>query len=583
MRWLKNHYHLIVLLLLGVFFVALGFKGFDVCDEGWYATFYQQFYSNPETVEYNFLYYLMGFIGGMVYEIVPNGGILSFRLLAVLVILTTFYLVLNLLKGFGGKSYVLGACIMVTLVSDFGYLAFGYNYLTALLCVIGITMLFYAIKTKNSMFFFLAGLSIALNIFARIPNLLQLALGLVIPLQLYLNNDITMKRVFHQMIKFGLGIFTGLALVILFMWFNDHLEIMKNAIGLLIDKGANADSNHNLGRLLKVYFNNHVLVVKSLIKFFLTIILLGMIFKLLSRSKILSYLIMPISTVVFFVLFKSNAVYYLYGLGVMGSIVVFVLGSDRFIKSLAFMSFIMTILIPIGSDGGINNAGYASIWISVPLFFSLCTRKLIEFNHNVPIFNALKRINTKRFVSLVSIGMVLGFSTTKIHNIMNQSYFDYGNRLEKNSTINSSLASNIKTTERRAKIINDLLKEIENYVQPNDYLLAYDNIPMINYLTKTKPYMYQSWVWVYDGYSFKKQLKRAEKEIDSLPVVVLQKFQTIGSFSEPMDDYLSEYRKENYFFNSSRAVAMNSFLKRNNYVEVFTNNYFSILEPPKSN
>ena len=124
--------------------------------------------------------------------------------------------------------------------------------------------------------------------------------------------------------------------------------------------------------------------------------------------------------------------------------------------------------------------------------------------------------------------------------------------------------------------MNELLLNLNRFVKPNDYLLAYDKIPMVHFLTETKPYMYNSWVWIYDYNSFEKKLLKAEQDINELPVVVQQKIETIYEFSEPIEDYMSENKKNTNFHSNERNAIMNSFLKRNNYEIVWSNAYFNI-------
>ena len=119
---------------------------------------------------------------------------------------------------------------------------------------------------------------------------------------------------------------------------------------------------------------------------------------------------------------------------------------------------------------------------------------------------------------------------------------------------------------------------MDDYVSVGDYLLAYDNIPMLNYLTKTKPYMGMSWVWVYDSKTFESKLKQAERDIKERPIVVQQKFKTIVSFSEPENDYMSETKDESYIYKKGRVIAMNAFLKRNHYQVIWSNSHFNILK-----
>lgn len=104
------------------------------------------------------------------------------------------------------------------------------------------------------------------------------------------------------------------------------------------------------------------------------------------------------------------------------------------------------------------------------------------------------------------------FLATKAYQISNASYFDPGSRLEKTYAIESKLAKGVYTKQRRATIINNVLFELNKHVQPNDYLLVFDKTPMLHFLTETRPYMYNPWVWIYDSISFKKKLQQAEKK-----------------------------------------------------------------------
>jgi hypothetical protein len=91
--------------------------------------------------------------------------------------------------------------------------------------------------------------------------------------------------------------------------------------------------------------------------------------------------------------------------------------------------------------------------------------------------------------------------------------------------------------------------------------------------------MYNPWVWIYDQYSFEIQMERAEKEISVLPVVIQQKFTTFLKFSEPISDYMSENKVNNNEYNRGRTIAMNKFLKKHDYIIVWSNGYFNIYKP----
>lgn len=84
----NNRWGFFCILLYGL---LVGFQGFDLCDEGWTMTAYQQIFICPQSVEYNFLYYVTLLVGGLWEKLFGWGGYLSFRLLTVLVILCIFY------------------------------------------------------------------------------------------------------------------------------------------------------------------------------------------------------------------------------------------------------------------------------------------------------------------------------------------------------------------------------------------------------------------------------------------------------------------------------------------------------------
>ena len=59
----------IVLFLIQIVFI---FQGIDIADEGFHSTFYQQIYHNPQSVEYNFMYWFSGITGGAWLRLFPE-------------------------------------------------------------------------------------------------------------------------------------------------------------------------------------------------------------------------------------------------------------------------------------------------------------------------------------------------------------------------------------------------------------------------------------------------------------------------------------------------------------------------------
>jgi hypothetical protein len=157
-------------------------------------------------------------------------------------------------------------------------------------------------------------------------------------------------------------------------------------------------------------------------------------------------------------------------------------------------------------------------------------------------------------------------------------YYDPGNRLDKTYTIESPMAKGIYTVESRAKVINPLLKELNNHVAKGDTLLVYDSSPLIYYLTQTKPFAGISWPCVFYGQQYVDKFKAAEARTEHLPILVLQNFYSSNEWSEPKYDYYN-LKADGSFSSKEMSQNIMDFIERNHYRRVWTNEYYDILVP----
>lgn len=123
--------------------------------------------------------YLSNLIGSVIVRL-PGGGRLLWANVYTGIILSAIGLIVYFsLKNeydsahiFIGESVALCLCWIPT-----GIL---YNYLSYLLMVVGCMLLFWAVKRDSRVLMFLAGVVLGINVFARIPNITQMALILVL-------------------------------------------------------------------------------------------------------------------------------------------------------------------------------------------------------------------------------------------------------------------------------------------------------------------------------------------------------------------------------------------------------------------
>lgn len=560
--------------------MVLAFQGFDVCDDGFAATFYQQFFNAPDSVEYNFVYWLSGLVGGIWYELFPTGGILWLRLLAILVNTGTMYLAYRLLRPYMSLYLLLPALTMALFINDFGFLLFYNNHLTAFLAMLSMLFLHRGLIHSNFTYLWISGLLIGLNIFSRLPNLSQLVLILAFPIWYGLKNG-GITTMIKPISSFALGFISALGVVTFVLLQLGQFEIMQRAMLSLVDLGSTEQSTHNVGDLLRDYLGHYKQVIKYCI-----LLIFPLTMTWLSTSKRISTTVKVVLYVVIFVFllfwFYRTEIYGFYALGYFGLLAVMWLEKRKEMILLVFMAFVMQFFLPFGSGGGIRSIGYASLWLSLPLFFyaiQLVLAKLASTSNLFQEPGGFKKPKAKAFIIL----LLISFFIVRLYSWFNQAYFDPGPRVEKVYGIKSKYARGVFTTKERAEIINGLLVELPSYIQPNDYLLVYDKSPMVHFLTQTRPYMYNSWPWIYDTLSFEKKLEQAAKKRLDLPVVVVQKFETIKRFSKPQKEYVSSTAEDNFFHNNKIAAMMNTFLKDHSYQKMWSNDYYDIYIPAGAN
>ncbi len=581
----KNEFYYVVLIIVSIQ-ILLGIQGFDVCDDGFALTFYQQIYNNPASVEYNFVYWLSGVVGGVWYELFPQGGIIWFRFFTVVINTASFVLAYHIFKKIMPKRIAILGLLTVLFVNDYGFLTYYHNHLTVFLTLLSVWFLMEGLTRTKALYVLIAGSIIAINVFTRIPNVTLFTFILAIPFYYIIKGE-NYKVFLRPMALYVFGIIIGVLLIGLLLLALGQMEIMKRALSSLFDLGKTEGSSHNVIGLLKSYIHKYVTLFMVGCQLITLILLFLGVYSYFKNKHVLRNITLFVGFVVAFIWFRNGDIYPIYAIACLGVLLVLLSKSyDYKVKTLAFLGALMLVFLPLGSGGGIKSSGYMCIWLSVPFFFHW--------------FNNLKR-------SKVSLGMVpkleeivipetsfkvltlfvaITFLSAKAYNMFNKAYFDEGSRFNKTYTIDSPLARGIYTKERRAVIMNEVLLNLKTYVKPNDYLLIFDKVPMLHFLTETKPYMYNPWVWIYDTHSFDKKLKHAEEHINVYPIVLQQKFETIRTFSEPVPRYLSEeYNRESgdNIHDIKKNQIIGAFLRQHNYELVWSNDYFNIYQTFKEN
>ena len=259
-------------LLLFLYQLIFIFQGVDFLDEGFTATFYQQFFNDPSSVEYNFMFWLSGLIGGTFTYLFPNTGLFGLRFLSILFTMSTIFIVYNMLKPYLNRTNLKIGLLLVTLCVCHNPKIFHYNFLSILLYSATASLLFSGLKKDKWWLFLLSGAMVGLDVFSRLPSLVNLGLVVAIGFYGYLSKT-CFKKIAIQAIWFGVGFVLSVTAVILLIKMMGQWDTFVNAFKLVTQMGqSDGETAYSIPKLLfqsLVSYND---------AFFFTLYILALIF-----------------------------------------------------------------------------------------------------------------------------------------------------------------------------------------------------------------------------------------------------------------------------------------------------------------
>jgi hypothetical protein len=574
----------VLVIFIQVIFI---FQGLDFTDSGFDADFYARIFSDPNTVQYNFSYWLTGIIGGLWLKLFPGMGLLGLRLAGVLFTTVTFWITYDLLKKYLHTGPLRLSLFLILLFLATSLKEINYDDITALFFICAAWFLFNGLTREKSSLIFLSGIFISLNTFSRPANIFGLVLLLAIWFSGYLNRN-TIRQVFRQSFLFIAGFGIMSVALIFVMKSMHHDQIFRNSLNLARQVGG--QKNY---QLFYGMFKQYILHYGEAIAISMVVIvamwssaaawrrLKGDLPGTIPFLPVLKYGVLIILTAVCIYYAKKDPDFWSYlflfyaGTSLIVGFLIITGRQPKNLRILASIGCIMLLVMPIGAGEILMNLGKYSIWIIVPI--------TVDYLLNIRALSSrvvVSENSQHSYEQVIDVKQMTGLRNTCIYltliYIMSITYFypwfDRNNRSAMHFQVNNEHMHGIYTTERRAGVINELLAQSARYVKPEDYVLAYDCIPMYYYMTDTKPYMHNSWVWLYDDEVFKEELYKSYKETQICPVVIMQKRSTIDN------NWPDNYSEENKFRPEATAC-LQEFLKAHQYHQVWENDFFKMYLP----
>ena len=551
--WLNSHYVASVgwaIALLTLWQLAVAAFGVDLCDTGYYLTFFDNIFKAPASVEYNFMYYLSGVAGGVLDGVLPEGGKwLAMRVAGVLCNVGVMAILAWALRRIvPATALILGLLMVVASLVQFPY-TFNNDLMSALLWVAALALTFKGLIEEKRGRLLLAGVLVGVNTFTRIPNVLAVGLA-AMPFIAHFHNKAPWRDCWRQCGTMLVGMALGALAVIGVMMQLGHWDIFKqNMTDLLgVATGSSGEASHNAGGLVMEMLRFYVQCLYVGLKMFGLVWLYWLTRRIDVRELRVAARVFIVALIVYVMWRQSHVMHPLWVMCVAGLVWIIYKGGKRAVA--AWLGLFMLLVFPLGSDGATNIGGIIA-WMAAPVAALVWQhRSLIAFP-----------------LAFIAVGLIQTVSVG--------AYFDGGALWHKTATIDDSRAAYIHTTPERARVINATLPELKRLVVEGDTMLCYGSIPMMNHLTRTVPAMGCSWPELLSADALSARLEAIG---DNRPAILRQKFNNLGPYwSEASDQYLQAYRmQDGKFLTQDKMEALKRWMDDAGYRIVWQNEWFAL-------
>ena len=563
---------LVFLLLYPWYFVI---SGIDMTDAGYWLTYYKNFFDNPESVIRGFPVWLTLVIGASANKLLGDLGLFSFNIMNVLIIYLSLYLSYKILNSFTNKTTMLFTlAISVVFINIDRSSIVSYDNLTVLFYLIAAYFIYYGLVEGKKNYLFLSGIVLGLNIFIRFPNLLGIGLIIVIFYYNYISNT-KVKKSLKEISYVLAGYSFSIIAVVLVLKSIGHFELYVEGLNAMLATGKGPSDSPSL---IKTFLNDQLFAFKYGVAFIIGLIVFSWLSKFWNKSTVISFIMLfvlsGLSTLyvmkISYILQYPN--YYFLHMGVIGifyiSLILIILKTlkiDPKFSTIALITFLIIELIPLGSNTHLRKS-VGGLYLGLPIIliylYSLSTIKLGPF-----LLESKQVLFLKKYVSLTLILFSVIVSTFYF-----AAYCDNGNKFKMTSTSDIPLLKYNLTTEERADTLIDVLENLKQYEDKYEYMFTYGRIPLIQYLSNTKPFIDNPNPLFETPNAIKIKLDIAAKN-KSLPLVIQSKTVTSAK----------TWPAKRYKVNKSTKMTLmiQDFLKKYNYTSVWQNDDFEILVPQK--
>ena len=525
------------------------FQGFDVSDYGWHLTNQARLFGDNEVI--GNLIPLSNHVGGIWLKIIGEPNILWARLGGVLLYSFSALLSYKILSVYFDREKVFFVVVASTLFLTARSSALIHYYsLPALLLNLELLifnqLLNSSIKsTQFKIYSVLLGFMTIPIILARFP--LILIVFIPIPVFLYY---VVAKENIAELNKSTPYVFLGTVISLLIFtsfykfvgFLNNYLESVKTLVS-----GQNT-SEVSIAFMMQLYIKDGgislgatVVVITflyfvSLLKKHLGDIVANLALIILATFATLAGLIFNIN------LFAFGLIWLAMGLIMLVSLIFLVYDKERnkSLNLLLLTSVFIMLITPMGSGAGLIKAR-DGMWVVLPLILLITYR--IRDGAGENWLKSIFSLNTAIISLLIAVSLPLHFTNI---------YRDNQNRLKLNTEFKYKYLRKVYSHKERVEVVDEVLTQINQLCKKNDEILMINEIPMFYYLTQTKPFFVEAWLFVRPSLTIKTMYNKAIENKRYPKLFVYSKTDTT-SFNWPNDVVANdvdlpklEYLKDKY-------------------------------------
>jgi hypothetical protein len=176
----QAHPLLIFTLVAALWEGILSFQGASLYDEPWVMSAYYWIFRDPEVCQYQMLYYNALVVGGLWDQLFGQYGYLAFHIGGGIINILSCFAIYWVLKPHVRQRILILTMYLFLISFGYGVLVIHHNWITALTTTIAIGFIDRALRHKNCLYFFIAGIILGLNTFTRLPNMALCGLAVVL-------------------------------------------------------------------------------------------------------------------------------------------------------------------------------------------------------------------------------------------------------------------------------------------------------------------------------------------------------------------------------------------------------------------